>query len=92
MSLPMPVTRKTHQLRREPEPASLTLEHLSAPYEFPSEWWTFCTRRSLTPSSPGEPEERRAVPRHRTFTVTDNVINFNNAPDIGFQFGPGFEL
>ena len=36
----MPVTRKTHQLRREPEPASLTLEHLSAPHEFPSEWWT----------------------------------------------------
>ena len=36
----MPATRKTHQLRRGPEPASLTLEHLSALHEFPSEWWT----------------------------------------------------
>jgi hypothetical protein len=24
--------------------------------------------------------------------VTGNVINFNNTPDVGFQFGLGFEL
>ena len=36
----MPTMRKTHQLRRGPEPASRTLEHPSALHDFPSEWWT----------------------------------------------------
>jgi hypothetical protein len=95
----MPATRKTHQLRRGPEPASLTLEHPSALHDFPSEWWTVLhatqPHAKLAPASRKNDKQSLdiEVARHEgQEKELENVINFNSTPDIVFQPGLVFEL
>ena len=93
----MPATRNTHQLRRRPEPASLTLEHPSGLREFPSEWWTVLHATQpdakLAPASRKNDEQSLdiEIARHEG-QESELVINFNSKPDIAFQPGLVFEL
>ena len=93
----MPATRNTHEIRRRPEPASLTLEHPSALHEFPSQWWTVLhatqPHAKLAPASRKNDEQSLdiAIARHEG-QERELVININSTPNTVFQLGLVFEL